>query len=176
IPEIAYGHHEKLDGKGYPRQIAAPELPIQTRMMTISDIYDALTASDRPYKKAVPASKALDILGSEAKEGKLDSALLHLFIDAKVYERTARDSPGPSLRQGLPLRFRRKRQDQQTHQIDQGDGTGRAAEAAQRRYKIACEERTARGEHAPGVEAKARTGGPEAGRVKFRKIDGEPAE
>src|SRR2546426_397604 len=86
------------------------------------------------------------------------------------------DSPGPSLRQGLPLRFRRKRQDQQTHQIDQGDGTGRAAEAAQRRYKIACEERTARGEHAPGVEAKARTGGPEAGRVKFRKIDGEPAE
>jgi len=90
IPEIAYGHHEKLDGKGYPRQIAAPELPIQTRMMTISDIYDALTASDRPYKKAVPASKALDILGSEAKESKLDSALLHLFIDAKVYERTAR--------------------------------------------------------------------------------------
>ncbi len=90
IPEIAYGHHEKLDGKGYPRQIAAPELPIQTRMMTISDIYDALTASDRPYKKAIPASKALDILGFEAKEGKLDSALLHLFIDAKVYERTSR--------------------------------------------------------------------------------------
>ncbi|TLY22262.1 MAG: GAF domain-containing protein, partial [Nitrospirae bacterium] len=58
IPEIAYGHHEKLDGKGYPRGIASPEIPIQTRMMTISDIYDALTASDRPYKKAVPASKA----------------------------------------------------------------------------------------------------------------------
>ncbi|TLY26767.1 MAG: GAF domain-containing protein [Nitrospirae bacterium] len=90
IPEIAYGHHEKLDGKGYPRQIIAPEIPIQTRIMTISDIYDALTASDRPYKKAVPASKALDILGYEAKEGKLDSTLLHLFIDAKVYERTAR--------------------------------------------------------------------------------------
>src|SRR3989475_1914606 len=90
IPEIAYGHHEKLDGKGYPRQITAPEIPIQTRLMTISDIYDALTASDRPYKKAVPASKALDILRYESKEGKLDSALLHLFIDAKVYERTAR--------------------------------------------------------------------------------------
>ena len=90
IPEIAYGHHEKLDGKGYPRQIIAPEIPIQTRIMTISDIYDALTASDRPYKKAVQASKALDILGYEAKEGKLDSALLHLFIDAKVYERTSR--------------------------------------------------------------------------------------
>jgi len=90
IPEIAYGHHEKLDGKGYPRQITAPEIPVQTRMMTISDIYDALTASDRPYKKAVPASKALDILRDEVKEGKVDSALLHLFIDAKVYERTAR--------------------------------------------------------------------------------------
>jgi HD-GYP domain-containing protein (c-di-GMP phosphodiesterase class II) len=90
IPEIAYGHHEKLDGKGYPRQINSPEIPIQTRIMTISDIYDALTASDRPYKKAVPTSKALDILRYEAKEGKLDSALLHLFIDAKVYERTAR--------------------------------------------------------------------------------------
>ena len=90
IPEIAYGHHEKLDGKGYPRGIASPEIPIQTRMMTISDIYDALTASDRPYKKAVPASKALDILRDEAKEGKVESALLHLFIDAKVYERTSR--------------------------------------------------------------------------------------
>ncbi len=90
IPEIAYGHHEKLDGKGYPRSISAPEIPVQTRIMTISDIYDALTASDRPYKKAVPASKALDILGYEAKEGKVDAALLDLFIEAKVYERTAR--------------------------------------------------------------------------------------
>jgi HD-GYP domain-containing protein (c-di-GMP phosphodiesterase class II) len=90
IPEIAYGHHEKLDGKGYPRSITAPEIPVQTRMMTIGDIYDALTASDRPYKKAMPASKALDILGCEAKEGKVDSGLLTLFIDAKVYERTFR--------------------------------------------------------------------------------------
>lgn len=90
IPEIAYGHHEKLNGKGYPRSIAAPEISVQTRMMTISDIYDALTASDRPYKKAMPASKALDILGYEAKEGKVDAGLLSLFIDAKVYERTLR--------------------------------------------------------------------------------------
>jgi HD-GYP domain-containing protein (c-di-GMP phosphodiesterase class II) len=58
--------------------------------MTISDIYDALTASDRPYKKAVPTTKAIDILGYEAKEGKVDKALLDLFIEAKVYERTAR--------------------------------------------------------------------------------------
>ncbi len=90
IPEIAYGHHEKLNGKGYPRSIAAPEIPVQTRMMTISDIYDALTASDRPYKKAMPASKAIDILGYEAKEGKVDKSLLQLFIEAKVFERTMR--------------------------------------------------------------------------------------
>ena len=90
IPEIAYGHHEKLDGKGYPRSITASEIPVQTRMMTISDIYDALTASDRPYKKAMPASKAIDILGYEAKEGKVDKALLELFIEAKVFERTIR--------------------------------------------------------------------------------------
>jgi HD-GYP domain-containing protein (c-di-GMP phosphodiesterase class II) len=90
IPEIAYGHHEKLDGKGYPRSIKAPEIPVQTRMMTISDIYDALTASDRPYKKAVPTTKALDILTYEAKEGKIDSGLYQIFLDAKVYERIAR--------------------------------------------------------------------------------------
>ena len=90
IPEIAYGHHEKLNGKGYPRSISAPEIPVQTRMMTISDIYDALTASDRPYKKAMPASKAIDILGYEAKEGKVDKSLLELFIESKVFERTIR--------------------------------------------------------------------------------------
>ena len=90
IPEIAYGHHEKLNGKGYPRSIGATEIPVQTRMMTISDIYDALTASDRPYKKAMPASKALDILGYEAKEDKVDKGLLELFINAKVFERTIR--------------------------------------------------------------------------------------
>ncbi len=60
-------------------------LPVQTRMMTISDIYDALTASDRPYKAAVSAPKALEILEDEAKQGKLDSHLLALFIDGKIY-------------------------------------------------------------------------------------------
>jgi HD-GYP domain-containing protein (c-di-GMP phosphodiesterase class II) len=90
IPEIAYGHHEKLDGKGYPRSVSAPEIPVQTRIMTVSDIFDALTAADRPYKKAMPSSKALDILGYEAKGGKIDADILTLFIDAKVYERTVR--------------------------------------------------------------------------------------
>src|SRR5439155_13760153 len=62
VPDIAYAHHEKLNGRGYPRKLTATEIPIQSRMMTVSDIYDALTANDRPYKRAVPTDRALDIL------------------------------------------------------------------------------------------------------------------
>jgi HD-GYP domain-containing protein (c-di-GMP phosphodiesterase class II) len=86
IPDIAYGHHEKLDGSGYPRGIDAPKIKPQTRMMTISDIFDALTATDRPYKPAVPVEKALDILNYEVKEGKVDEDLLKVFIEAKVFD------------------------------------------------------------------------------------------
>jgi HD-GYP domain-containing protein (c-di-GMP phosphodiesterase class II) len=89
VPEIAYGHHEKLDGTGYPRGLSGDQIPIQARMMTISDVYDALTAQDRPYKRAVPAATALDILRSEAGEGKLDSDLLDVFIAKRIYEVTA---------------------------------------------------------------------------------------
>ncbi|MFI5311960.1 MAG: HD domain-containing phosphohydrolase [Gemmatimonadales bacterium] len=86
IPEIAYGHHEKLNGKGYPRQVEGSDIPVQTRMMTISDIYDALTATDRPYKRAVPPERAIDILRDEAKSGALDVPLLDAFVEAKVFE------------------------------------------------------------------------------------------
>ena len=85
IPGIAWGHHEKLDGTGYPRGVHAGDIPVQTRMMTISDIYDALTATDRPYKRAVPVERALAILGDEAKHGHLDAALLAAFVEARVY-------------------------------------------------------------------------------------------
>jgi HD-GYP domain-containing protein (c-di-GMP phosphodiesterase class II) len=87
IPDIAYGHHEKLNGRGYPRAITGDAIPVQTRMMTISDIFDALTATDRPYKRAVPWERALDILRMEAKDGMLDEHLLQSFIDARVFER-----------------------------------------------------------------------------------------
>ncbi len=95
IPTIAYGHHEKLDGDGYPRGIHSSEISVQTRMMTVSDIYDALTASDRPYKKAVPAQKALDILNAEVKEKKLDPELVRIFIEAKIWEKKADDATSP---------------------------------------------------------------------------------
>ena len=89
IPEIAYGHHEKLDGTGYPRGLTEPQIPLQTKMMTIADIYDALTAQDRPYKRAVPLDRALDILHAEAGAGKLDRDLLDVFTSNRIFELTA---------------------------------------------------------------------------------------
>jgi response regulator RpfG family c-di-GMP phosphodiesterase len=85
VPEIAYGHHEKLDGRGYPRAVPAPSIAVETRMMTIADVYDALTASDRPYKKALPAQKALDILSDEARRGQVDGSLLGVFVEAGIW-------------------------------------------------------------------------------------------
>ena len=96
VPEIAFAHHEKMDGTGYPRRLHASEIPLQSRMMTIADIFDALVAWDRPYKKAVPVDKALWILNDEAKQGKLDNDLLQVFIEARVYELTARRAAGNS--------------------------------------------------------------------------------
>jgi HD-GYP domain-containing protein (c-di-GMP phosphodiesterase class II) len=90
VPQIAYAHHEKLDGSGYPRRLLAKDIPVQSRMMTIADIFDALVAWDRPYKKSVPVEKALDILRDEARHGKLDHDLLTVFVEAKVYEKLPR--------------------------------------------------------------------------------------
>lgn len=90
VAKIAYAHHEKLDGTGYPLQLKAEEIPLQSKMMTISDIYDALTAWDRPYKKALPAERALNILEYEAKDNHIDSELLQLFIEVKLYQLVAR--------------------------------------------------------------------------------------
>ncbi len=90
VPEIAYAHHEKLNGSGYPRRLSAPEIPLQSRMMAIADIYDALTAWDRPYKRAVPTEKALDILQAEVKAGLLDAELFRLFVEAEVYRQVSR--------------------------------------------------------------------------------------
>ncbi|MBX3175194.1 MAG: GAF domain-containing protein [Gemmatimonadaceae bacterium] len=87
IPNIAFGHHEKLDGSGYPRRVKGEEIPIQTRMMTIADIYDALTATDRPYKRSVAPERALDILQAEAKSGFVDAHLLKTFAEAEVFRR-----------------------------------------------------------------------------------------
>jgi HD-GYP domain-containing protein (c-di-GMP phosphodiesterase class II) len=87
VAELAYGHHEHLDGTGYPRKLAGDQIAPQVRMMTISDVFDALTASDRPYKKGMSAERALDILQKEfVDRGKVDALLLDLFINKRLYE------------------------------------------------------------------------------------------
>jgi HD-GYP domain-containing protein (c-di-GMP phosphodiesterase class II) len=87
VPRIAGAHHEYLNGRGYPRRLTAPEIPVETRIMTIADIFDALTASDRPYKKAVPIDRALAILDGEVTAGKCDAALFRVFVDGEVYKK-----------------------------------------------------------------------------------------
>ena len=89
VPDIAYGHHERLDGTGYPRGLRAPEIALQTRMMTLADIFDALTALNRPYKPALPAARALDVMRAEVLGGGLDPDLFDLFVHARVYEQGA---------------------------------------------------------------------------------------
>jgi HD-GYP domain-containing protein (c-di-GMP phosphodiesterase class II) len=86
IPEIAKAHHEKLNGSGYPFQLRAGEIPFPAKMMTICDIFDALTASDRPYKSAVSNDRALRILEESVKENELDAELYRLFCEARIYE------------------------------------------------------------------------------------------
>ena len=85
VPEYAAAHHEKLDGSGYPHHLKGDAIPLQTRIMTVADIFDALTAHDRPYKHAVPPHVALDIIQSEARTGMLDEDVVQVLIDSRVY-------------------------------------------------------------------------------------------
>jgi HD-GYP domain-containing protein (c-di-GMP phosphodiesterase class II) len=85
VAHIAGAHHERLNGTGYPNRLRAEEIPLQSKMMAVSDIFDALTASDRPYKKAVPLEKALDILGLEVKDQHIDGDLVKIFTEAQVW-------------------------------------------------------------------------------------------
>jgi len=87
VPRIAGAHHEYLNGGGYPRHLPAGDIPVESRIMTIADIFDALTASDRPYKKAVPIDRALGILESEVKAGKCDADLFRIFVEGEVYKK-----------------------------------------------------------------------------------------
>jgi 3',5'-cyclic-nucleotide phosphodiesterase len=89
VPAIAHGHHEKLDGSGYPMGLRGGQISLQTRILTISDIYDALTARDRPYKQAIPAERALDLIAEECRAGHLDAGLFKVFVDSKGWETRA---------------------------------------------------------------------------------------
>jgi HD-GYP domain-containing protein (c-di-GMP phosphodiesterase class II) len=85
VAMIAFSHHEKLDGSGYPRKLTGNTIPLPSQIMTICDMFDALAASDRPYKKAIPAEKALDIIGLEVKGGKIDPELFKIFVEGRAY-------------------------------------------------------------------------------------------
>jgi HD-GYP domain-containing protein (c-di-GMP phosphodiesterase class II) len=87
IPLIAGAHHERLNGTGYPKRLRAEEIPLQSKIMTVADIFDALTASDRPYKKAVPIERALFILDAEVNDSHIDGELVRVFNEAKIWER-----------------------------------------------------------------------------------------
>ena len=85
VPSLARSHHERGDGSGYPQGLPENETPLGAQLMAIADVYDALTASDRPYKRAMPTEKALRILCEEAQSGKLNAAALDVFIEREVY-------------------------------------------------------------------------------------------
>lgn len=86
VPLIASAHHERLNGTGYPSRLRSDEIPLQSKMMAIADIFDALTAADRPYKRAVPVERAMDILDYNVRDGHLDGELLRIFGDGRVWE------------------------------------------------------------------------------------------
>lgn len=88
VREWASGHHEFLDGSGYPKHLSGREIPWEVRILTILDIFDALTADDRPYKPGMPVKRALSILGDMAeKEGKLDAGLVRAFAESRCWEK-----------------------------------------------------------------------------------------
>ena len=91
IPKIVRAHHERLDGSGYPYHIKDEAIPLQSKIMAIADMYDALTAHDRPYRPAVAPERALEIIGQEVKSQLFDPFLFELFVDARVYQLTSGD-------------------------------------------------------------------------------------
>lgn len=93
IPQIAYAHHEKINGYGYPLKLRGADIPLQSKIMTIADIFDALTASDRPYKSALSIEKAERILRLEVESEHLDVELVDIFIQSKIYELVTKKNP-----------------------------------------------------------------------------------
>jgi hypothetical protein len=88
VADIAYAHHERLNGMGYPRHLKSEEIPAQSKLMAICDVHDALVAADRPYKAAVSIPRSLEILEFETRAGLLDRGALTIFLDAKIFELT----------------------------------------------------------------------------------------
>ncbi len=96
VPEYAGGHHERVDGKGYPRGLRGDQMSVQARIMGIADIFEALTARDRPYKPGKTLTESLQILGKMRVDGHIDPDLFDIFVRTRVYERYAKEFMDPS--------------------------------------------------------------------------------
>ena len=85
VPDIAGAHHERMDGTGYPRGLVGEQMPLPSRVMAVCDVFDALTAMDRPYKPAIANDAAFAILEDEARRGLLDADMVRIFIESETY-------------------------------------------------------------------------------------------
>lgn len=95
VPEYAGGHHERMDGKGYPRGLTRDQMSIPARIMAVADVFEALTSSDRPYKKAMPLSQTLTIMGRMVEDNHLDPDIFRLFVNSGVYLKYAEQFLNP---------------------------------------------------------------------------------
>ena len=86
VPDIAGAHHERIDGSGYPMGLVGEQIPLASRVMAVADVYDALTAMDRPYKPAMSSDAAFSILQDEARSGLLDQEMVDIFIASGSYQ------------------------------------------------------------------------------------------
>jgi HD-GYP domain-containing protein (c-di-GMP phosphodiesterase class II) len=91
VPEFAGGHHERLDGKGYPKGLKGNQMSTQAKIMAIADIYEALTAADRPYKEGKKLSNAMRIMGFMKNDYHIDEDLFEIFVKSGVYKKYASD-------------------------------------------------------------------------------------
>ena len=96
IPEFAGGHHEKMDGTGYPKGLKADQMSPQAKIMAIADIYEALTAADRPYKEGKKLSQAMRIMGFMKNDYHIDEDLFEIFVNSGVYKKYAEDHVAPN--------------------------------------------------------------------------------
>ncbi|MCW9024371.1 MAG: GAF domain-containing protein [Gammaproteobacteria bacterium] len=87
VPDIAHAHHERLDGSGYPRGLNTDEIPVQSKIMAIADVYDALTSGDRPYRRGINSERALEMIEAEVKVGKLDKTMFKIFVESRSFNR-----------------------------------------------------------------------------------------
>ncbi|TXL23318.1 diguanylate cyclase, partial [Methylococcaceae bacterium HT2] len=95
VPAIAGSHHEKMDGTGYPKRLTGNEMPVTARIMALADIFEALTASDRPYKKAKTLSEAIRIMSFMVKDKHIDPDVFRLFLSSGIYQQYAEQYLNP---------------------------------------------------------------------------------